>query len=106
MNATLLQAAPRLELPDILFESPAISQSTDSAGLASDSDDAMAARVRRRLTGTGYIPLRRILISATPAGNVRLEGTVSSFYLKQVAQTAALAVVGVASVRNELQVCR
>lgn len=67
-------------------------------------DETLILQIRQALARTGYGQLRRIRVTATPGGRVRLEGRVSSFYLKQVAQTAVLAVPGVKRVENDLQV--
>ena len=69
------------------------------------ADEPLVDQVRQALVGCGYDQLRRIRVSATPTGRVRLDGRVGSFYLKQVAQTAALSVLGVKRVENDLQVC-
>jgi osmotically-inducible protein OsmY len=59
--------------------------------------------VERALRATGYRPLRGIRV--TVEGRlVILRGRVPSYYLKQVAQTTAMAVPGVVQVRNDLEV--
>ena len=68
------------------------------------ADEPLAELVRQALDRCGYDQLRRVRVSATPSGRVRLDGRVGSFYLKQVAQTAALSVPGVKRVQNDLQV--
>jgi len=55
------------------------------------------------LRATGYLPLRDLEIFAAE-GFVTLRGRVPSYYLKQVAQAAVLALPGVDAVRNELDV--
>ncbi|MBA4187815.1 MAG: hypothetical protein C0467_07330 [Planctomycetaceae bacterium] len=59
--------------------------------------------VRIALDKTGYAWLRGVSVGTTH-GVVLLQGTVPSFYLKQLAQVTVLAVPGVKLVRNELQV--
>jgi osmotically-inducible protein OsmY len=63
----------------------------------------LAERVERALHGTGYRSLRDIEISVQ-ARLVTLRGRVPSYYLKQLAQTIALAVPGTKQVRNSLEV--
>jgi osmotically-inducible protein OsmY len=68
-------------------------------------DHYLAERVERALRATGYGPLRGIEVSVH-ARLVILGGRVPSYYLKQVAQTTALAVPGVRQVRNGVDVGR
>jgi osmotically-inducible protein OsmY len=63
----------------------------------------LAERVERALRATGYGPLRGIEVTVH-ARLVILGGRVPSYYLKQVAQTTALAVRGARHVRNDLEV--
>jgi osmotically-inducible protein OsmY len=58
---------------------------------------------RQRLDAIGYPSLRQVKC-AVHDGQLVLAGVVPSFYLKQVAQTVALAVEGVVSVANQLRV--
>lgn len=66
-------------------------------------DSHLAGRVERALHATGYMPLRNIEV-AVCARVVNLAGRVASYYLKQVAQTAALGVPGIHRLQNDLQV--
>ena len=68
-------------------------------------DLRLAERVERALRGTGYGPLRGIEVTVH-ARLIILGGRVSSYHLKQVAQTTALAVPGAHQVRNDLDVGR
>jgi osmotically-inducible protein OsmY len=68
-------------------------------------DLRLAERVASALRATGYGPLRGIEV-AVQERLVILGGRVPSFYLKQVAQTTALAVPGAHQVRNDLDVVR
>jgi osmotically-inducible protein OsmY len=71
----------------------------------SQEDRCLAERVERALRATGYGPLRGIEV--TVHGRlVVLGGRVPSYFLKQVAQTTALAVPGARQVRNDLDVSR
>jgi osmotically-inducible protein OsmY len=71
----------------------------------SQEDLCLAERVGRALRATGYGPLRGIEVTVH-ARLVILSGRVPSYSLKQVAQTAALAVPGARQVRNDLDVSR
>jgi osmotically-inducible protein OsmY len=71
----------------------------------SQEDLCLAEHVERALRATGYGPLRGIEVTVH-ARLVILGGRVPSYYLKQVAQTTALAVPGAHQVRNDLDVGR
>lgn len=60
-------------------------------------------QVRGALSKSPYLTPKHVQIEATD-GNIRLEGTVSSFYQKQMAQELARRVDGVDRVENQLQV--
>src|SRR5271166_3940636 len=66
-------------------------------------DYRLAERVERALRATGYGALRTVRVSVN-ARVVILGGRVSSYYLKQLAQSAALAVPGAHQIRNDLDV--
>lgn len=68
-------------------------------------DVRLAERVEHALCATGYGPLRSVEVTVLDR-LVVLGGQVPSYYLKQVAQTAALAVPGTHQVRNDLGVSR
>jgi osmotically-inducible protein OsmY len=75
-------------------------------GAATDPDDGrLVDRVERALRATGYMALRDIAVTAM-GGVVRLVGRVPSYYLKQIAQSAAQSGSGTHQVRNELNVIR
>ncbi|HLA83738.1 MAG TPA: BON domain-containing protein [Thermoguttaceae bacterium] len=63
----------------------------------------IAEQVARSLGATGRFGARQLDVSASH-GVVTLRGRVSSYYYKQLAQTAALAVDGVRRLRNEVEV--
>lgn len=67
------------------------------------ADDLLLARVNRSLISTGRRPLAQLKVTAV-AGQVRLEGTVPSYYLKQLAQHAAMSVAGVERLESLLSV--
>ena len=69
----------------------------------SREDLHLAERVERALHATGYMLLRNIEV-AVQARVVTLAGRVPSYYLKQVAQTAALSVPGIHRIQNDLEV--
>ena len=71
--------------------------------LVATRDDEIAAGVREELIRSGRLELRTVRITVH-RGRVRLHGRVSSYYLKQLAQAAALATEGVQAVENELVV--
>jgi osmotically-inducible protein OsmY len=63
-----------------------------------------AEAVQRAMRSSAYRSLSRIGVS-TSQGRVVLAGRVSSYYLKQLAQTLAMRVCGRVEVKNEVQVC-
>ncbi len=67
------------------------------------ADQHLNARIHRALILTGQFPLRNIRVAAND-GHVSLAGRLPSFYLKQLAQAAALTVPGVESLDNQLVV--
>ena len=69
----------------------------------SQEDRCLAERVERALRATGCGPLRGVEVTVH-AQLVILGGRVPSYYLKQVAQTTALAVLGARHLRNDLDV--
>lgn len=79
------------------FEQPASPQAE------SREDLQLAGRVERALNAAGYMPLRKIEVFVQ-ARMVTLTGRVPSYYLKQVAQTAALGVPGIHQLQNDLDV--
>jgi len=64
---------------------------------------ALSEQVAGILGRSPYICRRQVQVE-TRDGNVRLEGTVSSFFQKQMAQELVRRVDGVQSVENQLQV--
>jgi osmotically-inducible protein OsmY len=65
----------------------------------------LAERVERALHATGYPHLRNAEVSVC-GRFVVLRGRVTSYYEKQLAQAAAMDVVGSMEVRNDLEVIR
>jgi osmotically-inducible protein OsmY len=63
----------------------------------------LAAEVTQQLAGTGRLRLRSVQVNEAN-GTVILSGRVPTFYLKQLAQTIAGSVGGVATIRNEVVV--
>jgi osmotically-inducible protein OsmY len=66
-------------------------------------DQQLAERVERALRARGYWGLHSVRVSVNTRV-VLLEGQVSSYYLKQLAQATALAVPGAHQIRNDLEV--
>lgn len=67
------------------------------------ADVRLLERIERALHATGYETLRAIKVSVN-ARIVRLAGRVPSYYLKQMAQEAALSVAGDCQLCNGLTV--
>jgi osmotically-inducible protein OsmY len=70
---------------------------------ASRSDERLRTAATRRLGAAGYGELRQIRVTARN-GVIELHGCVSSFYLKQVAQTVVLNLEGITQVKNHVRV--
>jgi osmotically-inducible protein OsmY len=70
------------------------------SGMASESTHVIAGRVAGSLHASGHSALRKVKVSAT-ARTITLQGNVPSYYLKQLAQTVAKRVDGVATVVND-----
>lgn len=68
-------------------------------------DVRLAEQVQRALRATGYGQLRHVEVTVH-ARLVILSGRVAKYYLKQLAQTTALAVSTAVQVRNDLEVDR
>ncbi|WP_437201065.1 BON domain-containing protein [Planctomicrobium sp. SH664] len=68
-----------------------------------DADIVLRARIKRSLLATGRQPLSGLQVS-TSAGVVTLQGTVPSYYMKQLAQQAAMDVPGVTRIDSQLVV--
>ena len=73
--------------------------------LAAPSSTAspLAKEVSQQLVGSGRLRLRGVQVNED-GGTVVLRGRVPTFYLKQLAQTIAGSVCGVAAIRNEMSV--
>jgi osmotically-inducible protein OsmY len=78
-------------------------EKTDPLLAQGREDRCLAECVERALRATGYGPLRDLRVTARER-LIILAGRVPSYYLKQVAQAAALVVPGVHQVRNDLDV--
>jgi osmotically-inducible protein OsmY len=68
-------------------------------------DLCLIERVERAIHATGLPPLRAVEV-CVGGQQVVLKGHVPSYYMKQLAQAAAMDVAGVRELRNELQVGR
>lgn len=69
------------------------------------ADEVKTAQVRAALTACSHQGLRQVGVDVDGT-LVRLTGRVASYYRKQQATTAVLALDGVERLENELQVCR
>jgi osmotically-inducible protein OsmY len=65
------------------------------------SSGDVTSRVRRGLNQSGYSALRAVDVLPIPGG-ICLSGRVSTYYLKQLAQSLAMETDGVHIVENEL----
>jgi osmotically-inducible protein OsmY len=65
--------------------------------------DNLVSQIRQALQSKGHLSLRGLEF-LTEDGLLILRGTVPSYYLKQLAQVAVLAVPGVVEMHNEVQV--
>ena len=72
---------------------------------ALNARDELAARVESHLRATSYAQLRDVSCE-TELGVLTLRGRVSTFYMKQIAQTLVREVPGVSQVVNLIQVAR
>lgn len=66
-------------------------------------DEVLLQKVQQALAATDADRLRPVIVDVSQEC-VRLTGSVGSFYAKQLAQAAAMAVKGVDSVHNQLDV--
>ncbi len=73
------------------------------AQVDSSTDDSTKTKIERALGAVGHYGLREIQVRYKD-GEALLEGYVSTYYLKQMAQCATLAVPGVKSVKNRITV--
>ncbi|MGE5192767.1 MAG: BON domain-containing protein, partial [Deltaproteobacteria bacterium] len=97
--ATLLKL-PACERSD---EKNDVFQTTAPVETQSREDDRLAAHVERALHASGYQSLRAVVVSVNARVAVLL-GRVPSYFLKQMAQSTALAVPGVHQIDNGLDV--
>ncbi len=79
-----------------------MSASTSSPPIR-DSDQRILAAAQAALAACGYRAVAALKCQVT-AGEVRLVGTVTSYYLKQLAQQAVLQIPLVQRVDNRIQV--
>ena len=96
---------PQTAMLDAPFATWPISPQDDVNQQQSARSEAccQAEQIRQVLRGSGYSELRLVTVSARDEVVV-LKGQVSCFYLKQIAQTVALAVPAVQKLSNELKV--
>lgn len=73
------------------------------ANTAKPDDETLANSVRSNLRSTGYQQLLRIDV-AVEGGHVRLSGRVGRYYLKQIAQQAAMTTRGVDTIDSQIKI--
>ena len=95
MEATLT-ATPHVAVP-VVLPAKAPTQAV------SQEISPLTEKLHGALNNSHFLSPRQVQIK-TDGGNVRLEGTVGSFYQKQMAQEIVRRVDGVESVENQLQV--
>jgi osmotically-inducible protein OsmY len=66
-------------------------------------DEEVGERTKQALRRTGYLRLSTIEVSVHE-GLVTLKGDVTTYYLKQVAQSAAMSVDGIGGIDNNIVV--
>ena len=72
---------------------------------AKSDDGALADSVRMSLRSTGYQQLLRIDV-AVKDGHVKLSGRLGRYYLRQIAQQAAMTTDGVATIESQIEIDR
>lgn len=79
---------------------------TDTATAVADQTptDELEQAVRNALAASPYGPLRSVGMVIERPGQIRLQGQVGSYFLKQMAQTTVLRVPAVERIENELHV--
>jgi osmotically-inducible protein OsmY len=65
--------------------------------------EGLSQRIQAVLRGCPHRPLSAVCVDVD-GSDVRLSGSVRSYYEKQLAQSAAMKVPGISRLRNELQV--
>lgn len=70
---------------------------------AARNNEQLELRVQHALNGTGQAPLRQVRLTSDN-GRVVLNGSVPTYYLKQLAQATAMSIEGVRSLENNLAV--
>ncbi len=68
------------------------------------TDEQLCDSIVRALRASGYLPCRAVAVSVRD-GHASIRGRVPTYYLKQVAQNAAMSVDAVKSIENDLVVC-
>jgi len=76
-------------------------QAAESSDIGEDG--CVIEMVIRAIAATGRFSLDRLEVT-TSEGNVRLRGRVASYYQKQLAQVAALRVIGARQLFNDIEV--
>jgi osmotically-inducible protein OsmY len=84
--------------------SPMHTATMNGLGINATTDDAqLQCQVERQLAAAGYLSLRAVTVTVHE-GLATLRGAVNCYYEKQVAQTVAMRIDGVESLRNDIVV--
>lgn len=75
-----------------------------SAANLQSRDLLIGELVKLELETSGYPVLGDLTVTAINERNVRIEGCVRSYYMKQMAQTIAIQVPGVEHIENDVEV--
>ena len=92
------QPAPRPHFLPVLQAAPTAGATVDDA-----PDRQLENQIRRNLNAAGFVQLRRIDV-AVDSGHATLSGQVARFYLKQLAQNAALSIDGITGIESRITV--
>lgn len=84
-------------------EPPAVGQFIVDCGETTASDSLLRQQVQRSLDTMGYLPLRQLHVEIQGSRLV-LRGSVPTYYLKQLAQTAVRSLATVCEVLNLVEV--
>lgn len=81
----------------------AVATSRNTRLAVESADFELAGRIERTLASTGYLPLRSVVVKVHE-GLVTLKGRVPSYYMKQMAQTAAMQHQVIEMLCNDIEV--
>jgi osmotically-inducible protein OsmY len=95
--STMTDSARRNEMPETTFD-PRI-QEFPIVDVAAECDETLCEQVMRALFHANFVGLHEISVTVRD-GRARLTGVVPTYYLKQLAQSAAASVKGVRQIDN------